>query len=397
VRRLKWLLVLVLLGGGTGLALAPQWRSFDKMGERRFEVLSRPSSELLVGVVWPSAANGDGMVDGVRLASEEINAAHLAGGRRMRLAVRDPGVAWDAAKRIAIEFAETPEMCAVLGYYDDSQAIKASSLYEASRLLHLIVGANATPMTARGFSYLVRTVVANDKIARALARMSVGRGRRRVAVIWEEGAYGEDLAYQYGVALDALDVNVVYRWSYLRERADFRRPVNDLKSTDADTIFFAGFEPWAGDFIRMARQVGIRTEIVGGFSDTPEMRARTGAAREGAMFYEEYDLHSPTPENQAFVRKFRARYQRDPDTWAAQGYDSLYILARAVDATNSTNPLDLSYAIRFMDAWEGANGRYKFNDRGELDDKPIYLNAYRADKAVVVETSLPEPPAKIIR
>jgi hypothetical protein len=30
-----------------------------------------------------------------------------------------------------------------------------------------------------------------------------------------------------------------------------------------------------------------------------------------------------------------------------------------------------------MDAWEGANGRYKFNDDGELEDKPIYLDVYR--------------------
>jgi len=109
------------------------------------------------------------------------------------------------------------------------------------------------------------------------------------------------------------------------------------------------------------------------------------------MYFDYYDADSPSPENQAFVRKFRARYARNPDTWAAQGYDALRILAKAVEATGSANPLDLSYAIRFMDPWEGANGRYKFDERGELDDKPLFLKVYRNGVPVTIHQSLPVP------
>ena len=193
------------------------------------------------------------------------------------------------------------------------------------------------------------------------------------------------------MALDTLDADLVYQWSYSRERADFRLTVNELKGIDADTIFFAGLEPWAGDFLRMAREVGIKTEIIGAFSDTPEMRARAGPGLEGAMYFDEYDVGSRSVENQAFVRKFRARYARDPDTWAAQGYDALHILAKAVQDTGSANPLDLSYSIRFMDPWQGANGRYKFDRRGELEDKPIFLNVYRNGTPVKFQESRPAP------
>ena len=141
----------------------------------------------------------------------------------------------------------------------------------------------------------------------------------------------------------------------------------------------------------MARQVGVKTEIVGAFSDTPLMRERAGNGLEGSMLFDEYDVNSPTPQNQVFVRKFRARFGKDPDTWAAQGYDALYILAKAVNATRSANPLDLSYSIRYMDAWEGVNGRYKFDDQGELEDKPIYLDVYRNGTPVVFQQSVPVP------
>ena len=387
MKKLFWL---ALSAGLLWYLLQPQWRSFDRMGERRFQTLKRPPKEILVGVVWPFSANQDGMAGGLQLARDEINARGLTGGIPIRLILREP-FSWEQAKQLAIEFCENPNMSAVLGYYDDSEAVKASTMYDSSRLLHLIVGANNTAMTAQGSQYIVRTILSGDKIARAVAKLSVDRGRRKYALIWEEGAYGEDLAYQFRVKLDAMDVQVVYQWSYARERADFRMPVNELKGVDADMIFFAGLEPWAGDFVRMARAVGVKTEIIGAFSDTPEMRARAGAALEGAMYFDFYEVQSPSPENQEFVRKFRARYGKDPDAWAAQGYDALRILANAVRATGSCNPLDLSYAIRFMDPWEGANGRYKFDSQGDLEDKPLILKEFRNGMPVTVQESFPGP------
>lgn len=382
---MKKLLFFAVAVGLIALVWWSQTVSYHQRGEHRYDVLSLPAKEVLVGICWPFSVNRDGMKDGLQLALEEINAGRLAGGYALRLVMRDDEMNEKKAQRIAKEFAGTAGMSAVIGYYDDEPARRASTIFESSQLLHLITGANNTPMTMHDFQYIVRTILSSEKIARSLARMTVNRGYRRVAVLWEEDAFGEDLAHQYRVGLDNLNAELVYQWSYARERADFRRPVNELKRVDADVIFFAGIEPWAGDFLRTARGVGLKTPIIGAFSDTPEMRRRAGQALEDAMFYMEYNLHSESPENQAFVRKFRARYQRDPDTWAAQGYDALHILAKAVKFTGSRNPLDLSYAIRYMEGWEGANGRYKFDSSGELEDKPIYLNKFIKGKPVLIK------------
>lgn len=383
------LLFLVVVAGLLIWILSPQWRSFERLGERRFEVLSTPPEQLLIGVCWPFSVNQDGMAEGLELALDEINSRGLAGRVPVRLIVRDDQFNWELAKRIAIEFSSNMQMSAVLGYYDDAVAIKASAIYESNRLLHLIVGANSTPMTTRGFQYIVRTILSSDSIARSLANMTVERGHRKIALIWEEDAYGEDLAYRYRIGLDAHNLQLVYQTSYSRERADFRLMANELRGIDADMIFFAGLEPWAGDFLRTARRVGIKTEILGAFSNTPELRQRAGQGLEGAMYFDEYNVSSATPENQAFVRKFRARFGKDPDTWAVQGYDALHLLAVAFQSTGSANPLDLAYAIRYMDPWQGANGRYKFDSHGELDDKPIYLNAYRNGTPVTIQESRP--------
>lgn len=375
----------VVLAGALAIILPRQFRSFERMGERRDRELSLPGHEVSVGVCWPFSVNEDGMADGLRLALEEINSRSLAGRYKIRLVMRDDKFDWKRSKQIAREFADDPRMSAVIGYYDDSPAVKASTIYEASSLLHLIVGANNTAMTQHGFKYIVRTTLSSERIARSLARLTLERGYGKVALVWEEDAYGEDLAYQYDVGLDSLNARVVYTCPYSREHADFRPVVNELKTVGADVIFFSGIEPWAGDFVRIARKVGLKTPIIGAFSDTPEMRKRAGQALDGTMFFDIYDSSYNTPENLAFVTKFRSRFGRDPDAWAAQGYDALHILAKAIKFTGSRNPLDLSYAIRYMDAWEGANGRYKFTNQGELEDKPLFLKIYRHGTAVLLQ------------
>jgi branched-chain amino acid transport system substrate-binding protein len=380
----KWLFFLMVIGVLV-LILQPQFRSFEQMGERRFQELSHPAKEIVVGVCWPFSVNQDGMADGLELALDEINTQNMAGEYTLHLVIRDNAFDLQKGNRIAVEFADTPNMSAVIGYYDDSLAVISSPIFEVSRLLHIIVGANNTAMTSHDFQYIVRTTLSSDKIGQLLSKMSASRGYRKVALIWEEDAYGEDLAYQYQVGLDSLNIQVAYKWSYSREYADFRKPVNELKGLDIDAVIFAGLEPWAGDFLRSARGVGVTTPIIGAFSDTPEMHKHAGQALEGAMYFEMYNVDSPNPENTSFVQKFSARYGKKPDTWAAQGYDALHILARAVKATGARNSLDLAYAIRYMDRWQGTNGWYKFNNEGNLEDKPIFLMKFQDGIPVMVQ------------
>jgi branched-chain amino acid transport system substrate-binding protein len=363
-----------------------RYLSLRQSSEIRTRMASRASDEILVGVAWPFAANQDGMDEGLLLAQEEINARGLLG-KRIRLILRDDRLDNEESRRIAIDFARNPWMVATIGYYDDKLAVRASAIFEESRLLHIVAGANNTYMTSHGFRYLIRSVLANNRIGRSLARLCAERGYRDFAIVAEDGAFGEDLAFQTGTELGALDARVVYQSSYVPGEVDFRDTVNELKEAAGDVILFLGFEHEGAMFIKTARNMGLKTPIVGAFSDTPEMHAIAGQALEGVMFYEIYDVDSPTPENRAFVARYRHRFGRDPEAYAAQGYDALRILARAVETTGSTNPLDLAYAIRYMDRWEGANGPYKFDFTGELEDKEIFLKVYRGGKPVVLATS----------
>lgn len=379
-----------------GVVLVPfvVWQSVSlrEFGEWRTWAARKFPDEVLVGVCWPFEINQDGMDDGLILALEEIN-ARGARGKRFRLIWRDDQLDGERSRSIAMEFSRTPGMAATIGYYDDSLAVRTSAIYEESRLLHIIIGANNTYITSRDFRYVIRTVLPCVHIGRKVARMCLDRGYRKVAIIYEDSPFGEDLAYHFGTELDSRDAQTVYKASYVRGMVDFRETVDELKAAPADLIVFAGMETEAGAFIRAARGMGLKTAIVGSFDDLPEMHKVPVEALEGVMFYSLYNVDSQTPENRAFVAKFRKRFGHLPGVYAAQAYDALHMLAAAVEMTGSTNSLDLSYAIRFMEPRHGANGTYDFDSSGELMDKDLFLMAYRKGRAEVIDASRKDSPA----
>ena len=84
-------------------------------------------------------------------------------------------------------------------------------------------------------------------------------------------------------------------------------------------------------------------------------------------------IGKPDPANQAFVRDFRAKYNTDPDQFAAQAYDTLYILAAAFDRAKSTENTKLAEALLQTDR-TGIMGPFKFTkDRNPAETEGVVV------------------------
>ena len=388
-RMIKLLLAAALLAAI--LAAVYHWRSPARMGELRAENLAQPGGDVLVGVSWPFAQDHDGLADGMRLAQDEINAE---GGPQVRLVRPTHHPVWNGTRRIAMQFARDTDMSAVIGYHDDSEAIRASSIYESSRLLHLVVGTTSTALTDHGNPYVLHTLVGADKVARSLAQ---AEGGQRYAVVWEKDGQWDSLVAAYKVAQDTRGADLAFQYAYSRSHADFRHAVIELKTSPAQVVLFVGDESAAGDFLARANAAGLPQTIICACANTPAIRTLAGAGAGRILLLDFYDENAASAGNRQFVTRFKARYGRAPDTWAAQGYDALKLVAMAVRTTGSRLPDDLALALRHQPAWEGANGALQFDENGELADKPVYLKRYRNGTLVSTTAALPAPEAPLRR
>jgi branched-chain amino acid transport system substrate-binding protein len=90
---------------------------------------------------------------------------------------------------------------------------------------------------------------------------------------------------------------------------------------------------------------------------TPQTIGSMGAkVAEGFVTGVGYSPELDTPENKAFVAKFRAAYKTDPDLYAADSYGVIYFYKHAVEKAKSTQTDAVRTAMRGL-VWDTPQGK----------------------------------------
>ena len=65
--------------------------------------------------------------------------------------------------------------------------------------------------------------------------------------------------------------------------------------------------------------------------------------------------------NQDFVKAFKAKYNEDPDQFAAQAYDTLHIVAKAINAAGAPDSEKIRAALA-KTTYSGVMGPFSFSE-----------------------------------
>ena len=150
-------------------------------------------------------------------------------------------------------------------------------------------------------------------------------------------------------AAEKAGLNIVAEESFGRQGHRFQRPAHqDQGAASPDAIGISALvEPISGVLLQ-ARQLGFGKEtlfIGGNGSNSPKLGEIAGAAADGLIVGSPWFIGKDDPVNTEFVAAFRAKYGRDPDQFAAQAYDTMHIVAEAIDRAGSTDPDKLRDAL----------------------------------------------------
>jgi branched-chain amino acid transport system substrate-binding protein len=117
--------------------------------------------------------------------------------------------------------------------------------------------------------------------------------------------------------------------------------------------------------VRAAREAGYTGPIAGGpWFGRAAFAEQAGSAAEGAIF-----SWTGAPSNE-FVRKFAARFDRDPDYAAAGAYDSVRIVVAAIRKAG-LNRARIRDAIAQLGRYEGASGWIEWDEFGQNRRPPM--------------------------
>ncbi|MCP4690104.1 MAG: ABC transporter substrate-binding protein, partial [Desulfobacterales bacterium] len=354
----------------------------ESPGEQRARRAEASRGDIVIGVVESSPLS-DNFKKGAALAIRELNEKGGVLGRPLSAIHRDDRGDVGRGLEIAREFAKNPDMVAVVGRRGGNMAIAASVTYEENGMVFIAAGATNPVLTREEADYTFRNIPSDKEIARETAMFAWRSGCWRIAIVYDSESSGKRVSEIFRDQADNLGMTIVAEKTYARWENDLKTLVADLmKGDDFDAIFLSGELPSAAYLIKQMREMGVTQPILGGHHlDSPVLAEITGQSDRWTIVPTVFHPGSPAPPTRTFVKNFTRAFKTPPGTWAAQGYDAIRILARAMENGGSTTPGKISAELRFLTGWEGVTGSYSFTSDGNIAGKAIYFKIRNAGGA----------------
>ena len=223
--------------------------------------------------------------------------------------------------------------------------------------------------TAPGYSspdgYQFRTGIHASQLATAAADY-VGKQRafQEIGCLYIENEFGQGM---YNVFEQTYSGTIAVSETFRSGDSDFRTQLLKLKQAKVRAIWLVGSARESGLLVAQARQLGLDVPF---FSDvysieTPAFFA--GVHDPGEIYYlaPRFDANSPAKSTKDFVRKYKATFGETPTAYAAQAYDAVIAMAKALQKCEGPNTTCLLRALRQLD-FEGASGKINFDSSGDV-------------------------------
>jgi branched-chain amino acid transport system substrate-binding protein len=335
------------------------------------------TGDILVGfygsLTGDGASFGISSREGAQLAVDEINnAGGILGGRKIRLLVEDDQSKPEEASNAVTKLITQDKVVGVIGEVASRRSLAAGPVCQKYQVPMVSPASTNERVTDIG-DYIFRVCFIDPFQGEVLAKFAFNDLKARKAAVLK------DIQQDYSVGLTdsivkhftALGGQVTDPVSYSSGDSDFRAILTQVRSQKPDVIFVTGYYPEAAIIARQARELGIKVPLLGGDGWVGQALENGREALANSYISNHYSGDNPDPIVQTFVKSYRAKFNKDPDSIAALGYDAAKVLADAMTRAGSTDGPKVRDALAKADV-PGVTGRLKMNAKRNVD-KPAVI------------------------
>ena len=227
---MKRVVALIVVGLLVGLSLVAVGAETIKIGA-------------LMSLTGPLGPYGPPIVNGAKLAVEQINAAGGILGRPVKLVVRDTATSPDVGRDAARKLVELDRVPAIVGALSSGVTLAASSVTIPANVVLISPSSTSPGLTALNDNdYVFRTVVSDAMQSAVLARLALLLGYKKVAVIYVNNAYGKGLDVAFKKSFEQFPGRTVTaEVPYEENKASYRGEVDKAMAGNPDAILFISY------------------------------------------------------------------------------------------------------------------------------------------------------------
>ncbi|QNK73768.1 ABC transporter substrate-binding protein [Variovorax sp. PAMC28562] len=313
-----------------------------------------------IGVNGPftggSSSMGVSMRDGVRLAAAEINKAGGVLGRQIELVERDDEAKNERGVQIAQELVNKEKVTAVVGYINTGVALASQRFFQEAKIPVMNNVATGSIITHQfdkePENYVFRNAAHDSIQAPMIVEEAVTRrGFKKVAILADSTNYGQLGRADLEKALEAKGIKPVATEKFNIKDVDMTAQLLKAKEAGAEAVLTYGIGPELAQIANGMTKLGWKVPIIGSWTlAMANYIDNAGPGGEGARMPQTFIQEPTTPKRQSFIvsylKMFNPKNSRmDSPVSAAQGYDSIYLLAAAIKQANSTDGPKIKAAL----------------------------------------------------
>ena len=303
-----------------------------------------------------SSSMGVSMRDGVKLAVDEINKAGGVLGRQIALVERDDEAKNELGVQIAQELVNKENVVASVGFINTGVALAAQRFFQEAEI-PVFNNVATGSVIAKQFvapehkaNYVFRNA-ANDTIQSAMiADEAVKRqGFKKPAILADSTNYGQLGKTDLTTALAKSGITPVATEKFNIGDTDMTSQLLKAKEAGADVILTYAIGPELAQIANGMAKLGWKVPMIGSWTLSMASFIDTaGPNGDGAMMPQTFIQMPTTPKRKSFIEAYQKAYNVDripSPVSAAQGYDSIYLLAAAIKQAGGTDGRKIREAL----------------------------------------------------
>jgi branched-chain amino acid transport system substrate-binding protein len=374
-------LLLASCGSGDGETQAAGNRAGEGTGESCTIDAAVPLGAVL-SLTGAAASYGESQQRGLELAAEQLAEKE---GVTYDLTIEDDQT--DPRQGITLfdEFV-SQDVSLIIGPTLSNAALQADPIAQEAGVPVLGISNTAAGVTEIG-DYIFRDSLTEQAvIPQTVAAATEKFGLSKVVVMYSnDDAFTESGYEAFSSALEDEGVEVTETITFSKSDTDFRALLTQAKESDPDAVVVSALIEAAIPLVTQARELGIEVPIIGGNGfNNPRLMADAGQAAEGVVVGAAWNSASDNPENVAFLEDFEAKYDAQPDQFAAQAYAGLMLVDHAVRAGCSADREDIKKALGDIENIPTVLGEFSIDENRDAVH-PAVVQVVQDGKFAVLE------------
>lgn len=292
------------------------------------------------------ASYGNATLNGIRLYVEELNAAGGINGKKVELVeYDDKGDATEAVNAYN-KLVSADNVVAIIGSVTSTPTIAVSQASEADGIPIITATATHLDVTAYGKN-MFRSCFIDDLQAKTMVNVAAANGVKTAAVIYNNSdSYSTGLYDSFVKYCGEQDIEVVAAESYGKDATDFSAQLTNISAKNPEIIFAPDYYNVIYLVLKQAREMGIDVPFysVDGADGVLGIEGADPAYLEGLLFCNHYTTADESEVVQNFLKNYKEKYNEDPASFSALGYDAALIMCNAIAKAGVTEASPEAYA-----------------------------------------------------